>query len=297
MYTIRPSACCGIVLSFLKCTRIRIGGKWQPRRVVTILDQWVLSRLGEVVEGATKAFDAYDLPEVCRLVRVFVDDYSTWYVRRSRERVRGVDEKDKQFSLATQHRVLLVIAKIMAPITPFLAESIYRGIRGTGESVHLEAWPEKIAVKRALVAHMETVRHIVSLALEARSKNAIKVRQPLAELRIGDGDMLKRKELLALIAEEVNVKRVVFKAGDGVELDTVISEELRREGLVREIMREIQDKRKELGFEPKDTIVVEIATSNAFLKDFASEIARVVHASSVRVVASSAADSIVVKKV
>ncbi|PIR82706.1 hypothetical protein COU20_00810 [Candidatus Kaiserbacteria bacterium CG10_big_fil_rev_8_21_14_0_10_59_10] len=232
-----------------------------------ILDRWMRARTNKAVRDVTAALDAYDTPRACRELRALVDDYSTWYLRRSRERVKGEDEADKRLALANQHEALLCIAKLAAPIVPFIAESIYRGL-GHAQSVHLEAWPEhKASIARVLgkligrdeesrlLADMARVRAIVSRALEARDKAGIKVRQPLARLSVGGAAWSGRdmEALSALIRDEVNVKEVLVSADmptDTVELDTELTPELKEEGMVREFIREVQAFRKAQNLKP-----------------------------------------------
>ena len=165
-----------------------------------VLDRWILARLNELVLTVTDALERYDVVRATRPVRDFVEDFSTWYVRRSRERVKGEDVDDKRRALATMRYVLRELSKVIAPVMPFVADEIYRGVKTAEdpESVHLCGWPESesgVVSKtmaalfggegsKQLLEEMNEVRRIVSLALEARSAAKIKVRQPLAILTI-----------------------------------------------------------------------------------------------------------------
>lgn len=244
-------------------------GTTEARKSTHVLDRWVLARLDELIAQTTTTMEAYDTPNTCRAIRAFVDEYSTWYVRRSRERVKS-EWHDKQYSLATQREVLLTLAKLLAPIAPFIAESIWRGIEGGG-SVHLEAWPEARAhgflanffggnKKAEILEDMAKVRGIVSKALEARDKAGIKVRQPLAKLtikHIGLSD-----DLLEVIRDEVNVKGVEQATIENdLELDTNLTDELKEEGFVRDLIRATQGARKEAGFTIQDLSRTTYATS------------------------------------
>lgn len=235
-------------------------GSAEARKSEHVLDRWVLALLDETNEEITAAFEVYDTPRACRAIKSFVDEYSTWYVRRSRERVKS-EWHDRQFALATQREVLLTFSKLIAPVLPFLAESIYRPI-ADGGSVHLEGWPETplrgffarlFAKKDIILSDMRTVRGVVTKALEARDKAKIKVRQPLRRLSIG---VALPEALSQIIAEEVNVKEVITEPtlGTEVHLDTEITPELAREGLVREIIRMGQDERKKAGCAPNDRL-------------------------------------------
>ncbi len=242
-------------------------GKTEAHKSTHVLDRWILARLKELVRECTEAMDAYDTPGFGRALRIFVDEYSTWYVRRSRERVKG-EWHDKQYALATQRTALETLARLIAPIMPFLAESIWRGIEGGG-SVHLAPWPEVESEgllskmfspdSGDVIAEMAITRAIVSKALEARDKAGIKVRQPLSLLKI---KAPLSDELLAVVREEVNVKGVVRADIEGdVELDTTLTPELKEEGFVRELVRLIQGARKEAKRNPQDLVKLIIDTN------------------------------------
>jgi isoleucyl-tRNA synthetase len=242
------------------------------------LDLWILARLTQLEQEVTKAFDAYNMPEGCRAIKEFIDDYSTWYVRRSRERAKG-DGADKQYTLATQQEVLQRLARLMAPVTPFIAESLYKGVGGGKESVHLETWPEheklgflerffrKTPDEPRILHAMKLVRSTVSRALEARDKAGIRVRQPLSKLEVAATDfetLPMQSELLSIIADEVNVKQVLVSSGVNsgeVALDTTLTDELREEGLVRETIREIQSFRKEQKLRPGEEATYRMPSS------------------------------------
>ena len=221
-----------------------------------VLDQWILARLAEVQVQVTAGLEAYALDEATRPFDKFVDDLSTWYLRRSRDRIKDGDVQ----ALATLAHVLTETAKLLAPFAPFFADWLWMQMaqqNGKEESVHLSAWSEPRAlVSEDLerIAQMQEVRNVVSLALEQRAKASIPVRQPLARLGLVSGGTTFGDELLQLIKDEVNVKDVARIAGlpEGfaVELDTTITPQLREEGMVREVVRAIQQARKEAGLQP-----------------------------------------------
>ena len=227
-----------------------------------VLDQWIVARLHQLIEEVSDSYDAFNTITAGKSIRDFITDLSTWYIRRSRDRFKGDDEQDKQYALATTKYVLLELSKVIAPLLPFLAESVYRTVGGMQKSVHLEDWPEGGSVDEHVLSNMEEVRTIVSLALEARSSAKIKVRQPLARLTVRKPDSpIKEDEgLIALIAEEVNVKDVVFENTTGwdVELDTAMTPELKQEGQYRELVRHIQSLRKSLKLSPQETVMLSI---------------------------------------
>ncbi|TSC69042.1 MAG: isoleucyl-tRNA synthetase, partial [Parcubacteria group bacterium Gr01-1014_56] len=215
------------------------------------LDQWILSLLGKTTAQVTLAMDAYDTPSASKALRLFVEDYSTWYVRRSRDRVKGDDEVDKQYALATQREVLLTLAQLFAPIMPFIAEAMYLGIEGDKESVHLTDWPVALAVDEKLLSEMALGREVASRALEAREKAGIKVRQPLSVLKT---TYLLSEAVGAIVAAEINVKEIIEDAAlaQDIELDITITDALREEGVVRGLARRVQEWRKEQGLTISD---------------------------------------------
>ncbi|PIQ66705.1 MAG: isoleucine--tRNA ligase [Candidatus Zambryskibacteria bacterium CG11_big_fil_rev_8_21_14_0_20_42_18] len=215
-----------------------------------VLDEWILSKLNELIETSTSRLDDYQLLEPARAVREFLDNLSTWYLRRSRDRIKDGDKEAKQ----TLYFVLKEISKLVAPLTPLVAEDLYQKLRTDNdvESVHLEDWPEAQKINARIIENMVEVRKIVSIALEARSKANIKVRQPLSELKIRNNNL--SEEFLGLIKEELNVKKVTIDKNlkEEVWLNTTLTPELEEEGLVREEIRAIQDMRKENGLKPSD---------------------------------------------
>ncbi|GMQ95368.1 MAG: hypothetical protein BMS9Abin13_481 [Patescibacteria group bacterium] len=240
-----------------------------------ILDRWILARLRELVGEVGSALDSYELERAARPLGAFVDDLSTWYLRRSRARFKSDDRGGKEQALATTRFVLLEFAKVLAPFMPFVAEELYRKVGGEKGSVHLEEWPEVGKTSKGILEEMKEVRQMVSLGLEARAREGIKVRQPLQELRV------KTKELgggLAdLIKDEVNVKSVIFDESmqEDVEIDTRITPELKKEGQFRDLVRHIQDLRKKEKFIPSDLATLSIETSRegkALVEEFMGEL-------------------------
>jgi isoleucyl-tRNA synthetase len=255
-----------------------------------ILDKWIIARLEESIQTVTEGMEAYDLPRAMRPIREFVSDFSTWYIRRSRERFKSDDLKDKRQALKTTRYVLLELSRLIAPIMPFIAEDIYKKVRSSGDplSVHLDSWP---ALKRDfspfsifslrsnnknLIKDMTETRRLVSLALELRSKANIKVRQPLQKLTVKNLHLAA--SYMELIKEEVNVKEVVrdTKIDVEVELDTKLTPVLEEEGKLRDVIRAIQDKRKEKGLKPGESMSYEVDVEDKeFFQKHAEEIKRV----------------------
>lgn len=230
------------------------------------LDKWILSRLAEVHTVATAGLDHYELDRACNPFLDFVDDLSTWYVRRSRDRFKVDGGEDKKFVQATTYHVLREFAKILAPFMPFTADYLWVRLRDDRdrESVHLEHWSREMMTTEQDLVVMSRVRDLVSKSLEARVSAGIKVRQPLQSLVIRDEQydverMLSQTvtdSLSEIIRDELNVKEVRFDKSLDVEvkLDTVITPELQTEGDFREFVRNIQSLRKQSGLSPHDLV-------------------------------------------
>jgi isoleucyl-tRNA synthetase len=206
-----------------------------------ILDKWLISRLNQLLKEVTDLLEKYDAYQATQKIENFVSDLSQWYVRRSRART------EKEF-YQTLYEVLVVLCKILAPFTPFLAEEIFINLTGK-ESVHLEDWPkfEEGLIDFKLEEQMNLVRRICEMGHALRKEAKIKVRQPLQKLRIENVECRIEKDLSQLIKDELNIKEVEFKEGKGelkVELDTKITPELKAEGEARELVRQIQELRK-----------------------------------------------------
>lgn len=244
------------ILSFYEMYKTDTLKKGEP----TILDTWMLSRLAELRQVVTASLDAYELDRASRPILDFVDDFSTWYVRRSRDRFKSDDPVVSGTALWYTAYALKELSKIMAPFMPFLAEHIYQTVKteGESESVHLEAWPASTDADETLLAEMKKVRDVVSVALQVRAKANIKVRQPLASLVIQE-DL--NDELRAIIADEVNVKEVASdtQMTTELELDTTLTPELIEEGIARDIIRAIQDARKKENLVPSQTIELSLS--------------------------------------
>jgi isoleucyl-tRNA synthetase len=222
----------------------------------------MVSRLSEIKNIIEKNLDLYQLDKAARPISDLVDDLSTWYVRRSRDRFKGDDEVDKIAAISTTRFVLLTFTKMIAPFVPFIAESIYLKMKvmldnsKLPQSVHLCDWPELPAPYLDLLNSMSIARELVENGLALRSKSGIKVRQPLASFTYDASTTDLDEDLLLVIAEELNVKKVV--KGTETHLDTELTNELKEEGMMRDIIRAVQDARKKAGFTPGDIIVLSI---------------------------------------
>lgn len=252
------------VLSFYEMYKDRKEKDIDPTKSINVLDQWILSRLAELEGEVRRGFDAYELDRATRPIGDFVDDLSTWYLRRSRDRFKGDDGADRDAALATTRYVLQEFAKVIAPVMPFVADYVYKAVRGVKESVHLEMWPGSVGVDETILADMKEAREIVSLALEARAKAGIKVRQPLASLTVKHDSLKGKNTLLDVIADEVNVKEVHVDttSTQNILLDMNLTPALIQEGNFRELVRNIQELRKATGLTPDDVVTAHIETSS-----------------------------------
>ena len=217
-----------------------------------VLDRWLLSRLSGLNVAVTAGLDRYDAVEPARRIQRFVDDLSNWYIRRSRRRFwKSQSDRDKLAAYQTLFEVLSTVSRLMAPYAPFISDAMYRNL-SEGGSVHLADFPQTTAPHDPDVeANMAKARQAVELGLSARDSVRIKVRQPLASVSL-PGDPLP-DEIAAIVRDELNVKQLIFGATE-VKLDTEITEELRLEGLAREVVRVIQDRRKKVGLNVEDRI-------------------------------------------
>ncbi|MDP2696194.1 MAG: class I tRNA ligase family protein [bacterium] len=218
---------------------------------IKILDTWILARLHQTTADVTSNLEKYEIGQAAKVIEKFVNDLSRWYIRRSR---KNVSPKILKQSLET-------LAKLMAPFSPFFAETLYQALNDGKQfkSVHLVDWPEtnKKALDENLLSAMDELRKLAALALAAREKAGIKVRQPLNVLKIYStkSEIKNYKELLIILADEINVKKVVFdEEVDDVELDIEITPELKAEGTMRELMRSVQKLRHDAKLQPKDMI-------------------------------------------
>lgn len=237
---------------------------------VHLLDQWIIARTRDTAHRMTTAMEQYDVTRATRVLHDLVDDLSTWYVRRSRDRFKDGDVQ----AVRTLREVLHTIARLFAPFTPFFAETLYTAVPHEYESVHLDVWPvcdSATEGEQSLIDYMQKIRATIEVGLSLRAQAKIKIRQPLQAIVV---DRTWTDEYKAIIADELNVKQVLdidaprhegmwISSTDapGMALDTMITDELKKEGLIRELTRTINGMRKDAGLTLQDRITITLETN------------------------------------
>ncbi|MDO5561447.1 MAG: isoleucine--tRNA ligase [bacterium] len=228
-----------------------------------LLDQWLDQVTNQLIVQVTTNLEKYDVVTAGRLLIDFVDQLSTFYLRLSRERI-----KNNSYARAVLGGTLETLSKLLAPYTPFFAELLYQNLGGAKESVHLETWPVSQLANddETLTAQITLLQQLLDLGRSARKDTGFKVRQPLATLTLeADENTLPKlqgqEELLALLRDELNVKKIILKKSERLQLvfETNLTDELIAEGEARELMRSIAQKRKELKLAAADDFVYEVA--------------------------------------
>ena len=259
------------------------------------LDIWIVSRLHQLVAEVERHMDTYNIPDALSPILPFLDDASNWYVRRSRRRFwKSEDDGDKNDAYRTLHYVLVRLSYILAPFTPFLAEELYHNLTGDDESIHLKDWLAAGEINRAILRDMNALRAAVNDGLSKRAAEGIKVRQPLASAKlvstISENATDEVRQFLVDIArDELNVKSVEIATGSELEAaessaqpsvvyDFVITPELKREGLVREVIRHVQSARKKAGLQVDDRIMLQLTTDDEQLRQAIDEHAELITA-------------------
>ncbi|MBI4127710.1 MAG: class I tRNA ligase family protein [Parcubacteria group bacterium] len=270
--------------------------RWQPPRTATpapthLLDHWIVARLNETIASVVKRLEGYHIFGATRAIEQLVTDLSTWYVRRSRDRFRDGDPT----ALATLYSVLVSLTKLLAPFMPFLAEALYQNLvrsqEGKLESIHLEAFPvvRESEIDYELLKRMELLRQYVERGHALRMRREVKVRQPLGKMNVLGAGLNHEEQTLLL--EELNIKEFdvaltvdeeknilaseELKVGEKVNvviIDFTLTDELRREGMVRELSRQIQALRQHAKLSLHDQIELVVSTENQINKEVWNEV-------------------------
>ena len=240
--------------------------------LTNVIDQWIVSRVNQLAKEVNEHMQNYDITLAVRLILPFIEDASNWYVRRSRKRFwKSDNDVDKNDAYKTLHYVLVQLSIILAPFTPFLADELYGKLTG-GDSVHLLDWPVNNYTNEDVLGSMRVVLTAVNEGLSQRVKAGIKVRQPLQQVIVNqDFEYIinNHKDYDFMLAEELNVKEVQWTKSleNSVTLDTNLTPELKSEGISRDLIRFIQNARKEAGLEVDDRIVLNVETKDIQIND------------------------------
>lgn len=267
------------------------------------LDIWIVSRLHQLITEVERGLNNYNLQDATKPILPFLDDASNWYVRRSRRRFwKSEDDGDKNDAYRTLHYVLVRLSYMLAPFTPFLAEELYHNLTGDNESIHLKDWLPAGEIDNSMLRDMNALRTAVNDGLSKRASEGIKVRQPLASVKLintisQDTPAEVAQFLIDIAKDELNVKSVEIVTGSesesaqpSVVYDLTITPELKREGLMREIVRHVQSARKQAGLQIDDRIVLSISSDDSEISQAVDAFADVIKSETLAVELNSAAD-------
>ena len=266
------------------------------RDLTNPLDIWIVSRLHQLITEVERGLDSYNLQDATRPILPFLDDASNWYVRRSRRRFwKSEDDGDKNDAYRTLHYVLARLSYMLAPFTPFLAEELYHNLTGDNESIHLKDWLPAGEIDSSMLRDMNALRTAVNDGLSKRASEGIKVRQPLASVKLintisRDTPAEVAQFLIDIAKDELNVKSVEIvtdseseSAQPSVVYYLTITPELKREGLMREIVRHVQSARKQAGLQIDDRIVLSISSDDSEISQAVDAFADVIKAETLAV--------------
>ena len=267
------------------------------------LDIWIVSRLHQLIAEVERGLNNYNLQDATKPILPFLDDASNWYVRRSRRRFwKSEDDGDKNDAYRTLHYVLVRLSYMLAPFTPFLAEELYHNLTGDNESIHLKDWLPAGEIDNSMLRDMNALRTAVNDGLSKRASEGIKVRQPLASVKLintisQDTPAEVAQFLIDIAKDELNVKSVEIvtdsefeSAQPSVVYDLTITPELKREGLMREIVRHVQSARKQAGLQIDDRIILSISSDDSEISQAVGAFADVIKSETLAVELNSAAD-------
>ena len=267
------------------------------------LDIWIVSRLHQLITEVEQGLDSYNLQDATKPILPFLDDASNWYVRRSRRRFwKSEDDSDKNDAYRTLHYVLVRLSYMLAPFTPFLAEELYHNLTGDNESIHLKDWLPAGEIDNSMLRDMNALRTAVNDGLSKRASEGIKVRQPLASVKLintisQDTSAEVAQFLIDIAKDELNVKSVEIVTDSesesvqpSVVYDLTITPELKREGLMREIVRHVQSARKQAGLQIDDRIVLSISSDDSEISQAVDAFANVIKSETLAVELNSVVD-------
>ena len=267
------------------------------------LDIWIVSRLHQLITEVERGLNNYNLQDATKPILPFLDDASNWYVRRSRRRFwKSEDDSDKNDAYRTLHYVLVRLSYMLAPFTPFLAEELYHNLTGDNESIHLKDWLPAGKIDNSMLRDMNALRTAVNDGLSKRASEGIKVRQPLASAKLintisQDTSAEVAQFLIDIAKDELNVKSVEIvtdseseSAQPSVVYDLTITPELKREGLMREIVRHVQSARKQAGLQIDDRIVLSISSDDSEISQAIGAFADVIKSETLAVELNSVVD-------
>lgn len=241
-----------------------------------VMDKWLLSRLHSTIKLVTESMDEYNLVRASRLLMDFVNELSTWYLRRSRDRLRNATQESEE--LQTFGMALYTLAQLFAPLTPFFTETIYHNMVDDTKSVHHTEWPvaQTTWIDEKLESEMKLVQELAEKIHAQRAEQKMKVRQPLANVTVNSPAQKLSGEVTDVLLEEVNIKKLDWQSGEAlsVTVDTQLTPELKEEGEAREVIRSIQQLRKKAGLNPGDLIT---ATLPSWPKNWEDKIKAATH--------------------
>ena len=261
--------------------------KFKVEELTEEMDRWIVAKLKTLFVENEKLLDKYNIAKAARDIEEFVKELSQWYIRRSRNRFKKGDTD----ALGTLHYVLVQLSKILSPFVPFLSEEIYQNIvvnlnlKEAKESVHLEEYPkyDPKDIDEKLIERMKIAKEVCSCGLKIRESVGISLRQPLSKAYVSLDDELLRE----IIKEELNVKEIEYskeiaeregfhtleQLGEHISLDTNLTPELKREGIVNDFLRKYRDIRKRKNLKIDDLLSLRISVKEGEVKDAINEFA------------------------